>query len=272
MGGCATKPKVLKGDDGEAPSPAPAPPPEPTKEPVSAVPEAKETANFVAVEGEKKVEEDIHATGVAVLAKDFDTVESKEVEVDDDQSNKRQSLSNLFKENEKKGSVETDSIPSEPVKESVEPVEMQKESAEPVKTEPAKESAEPVAVQQESAEPIKTEPVETVKESVEPVAVQQESAEPIKTEPVEPVKVEVIEPVKQESSLETEKPAATSAIADSSVAVNPEIEKSQPEPVTEKVETEKTIEATSAPAVQVTETQNKETSTEDKTEKTEVAK
>ncbi|OMO55874.1 hypothetical protein CCACVL1_26941 [Corchorus capsularis] len=258
MGGCATKPKVLKGDDGEAPSPAPAPPPEPTKEPVPAVPEAKETANFVAVEGEKKVEEDnVHATGVAVLTKDFDIVEAKEVEVDDDQSNKRQSLSNLFKE---KGSVETDSIPSEPVKESVEPVEMQQESAEPIKTEPVepvKESVEPVAVQQESAEPIITEPVE-------PVAVQQESVEPIKTESVEPVK--------QESSSETEKHIATSTIADSSVAVNPEIEKSQPEPVSEKVETGKTIEATSAPAVQVTETQNKETSTEDKTEKTEVAK
>ena len=94
MGACATKPKVFKGDEVEVPPPVP--PPEPTKERVPAVPEAKEAA-YVIAEGEKKVEADvIHKV---VKAKDVD--EAEEVVNDDkvdDQANKRQSLSNLFKE------------------------------------------------------------------------------------------------------------------------------------------------------------------------------
>lgn len=94
MGACATKPKVFKGDEVEVPPPVP--PPEPTKERVPAVPEAKEAA-AVAAEGEKKVEADV--VHEVVKAKDVD--EAKEVVNDDkvdDQANKRQSLSNLFKE------------------------------------------------------------------------------------------------------------------------------------------------------------------------------
>ena len=94
MGGCATKPKVLKGDEREVP--VPVVPPEPTKETVPVVPDAKEAADVVA-EGEKKVEA-VDANEV-FEAKDVDEV--KEVDNDDtvdDEANKRQSLSNLFKE------------------------------------------------------------------------------------------------------------------------------------------------------------------------------
>lgn len=94
MGGCATKPKVLKGDEGEVP--APVPPPEPTKEPIPAVPEAKEAADVVA-QGEKKVEDD-HANE-AVNAKGVGEAENvADADKVDDQANKRRSLSNLFKE------------------------------------------------------------------------------------------------------------------------------------------------------------------------------
>lgn len=85
MGGCATKPKVLKGDEPEIPAPAP------SKE---AVPEPKEAALAVAVavavaaDGEKKVEADEVAEEKYVI--DDDAI--------DDQSNKRRSLSNLFQE------------------------------------------------------------------------------------------------------------------------------------------------------------------------------
>lgn len=79
MGGCATKPKVLKGDEPEIPAPAP------SKE---AVPEPKEAALAVAADGEKKVEAD-------EVAKDKDVIDDDAI---DDQSNKRRSLSNLFQE------------------------------------------------------------------------------------------------------------------------------------------------------------------------------
>ncbi|MBA0743516.1 hypothetical protein Gogos_006183 [Gossypium gossypioides] len=107
MGGCATKPKVLKGD--EIPSPV-APPPEPAKQHVQ-----------VADDEGKKVEAEV------VKAKDVD--ETKEVvivndEKVDDQANDPQSVSKLLNENEKKGVAETESdsnTPSEPTKtESVE--------------------------------------------------------------------------------------------------------------------------------------------------------
>ncbi|XP_021273993.1 patellin-2-like [Herrania umbratica] len=213
MGGCATKPKVLKGDEREVP--APIPPPEPTKEPVPAVPEAKEAADVVA-QGEKKVEDD-HANEV-VNAKDVG--EAEDVADDDkvdDQANKRQSLSNLFKENEKKGSAESDDSPSE-----------------------AAEQVSPELVQRESVEPVKTELVEPVK---------QESVEPVQTESVEPEELESVEPVKQASS-ETEKLREASVAMDLETAkpVNPIEGTSSPESVVApgKMETEQSIEATPA--------------------------
>ncbi|XP_017984080.1 PREDICTED: cyclin-dependent kinase inhibitor 1C [Theobroma cacao] len=215
MGGCATKPKVLKGDEGEVP--APVPPPEPTKEPIPAVPEAKEAADVVA-QGEKKVEDD-HANE-AVNAKGVGEAENvADDDKVDDQANKRRSLSNLFKENEKKGSAESDDSPSE-----------------------VAEQVSPELVQQESVEPVKQEPVEPVK---------QESVEPVQTESVEPVELESVEPVKQASS-ETEKLKEASVAMDLETAkpVNPVEETSSPESVVApgKIETEQSIEA--APATE----------------------
>ncbi|KAK5775750.1 Helicase required for RNAi-mediated heterochromatin assembly 1 [Gossypium arboreum] len=118
MGGCATKPKVLKGD--EMPSPV-APSPEPAKKHVQ-----------VADDEGKKVEAEI------VKAKDVD--ETKEVVIVndaklDDQANDPQSGSNLLNENEKKGVAETESdsnTPSEPTKtESVEAVKQESMETEP---------------------------------------------------------------------------------------------------------------------------------------------
>ncbi|MBA0592265.1 uncharacterized protein LOC105763647 [Gossypium raimondii] len=117
MGGCATKPKVLKGD--EIPSPV-APPPEPAKH-----------VQVAADEG-KKVEAEI------VKAKDVD--ETKEVvivnnEKVDDQANDPQSVSKLLNENERKGVAETESdsnTPSEPTKtESVEAVKQESMETDP---------------------------------------------------------------------------------------------------------------------------------------------
>ncbi|MFQ6636835.1 hypothetical protein Gotur_014198 [Gossypium turneri] len=120
MGGCATKPKVLKGD--EIPSPV-APPPEPAKQHVQ-VPDD---------EG-KKVEAEI------VKAKDVD--ETKEVvivnnEKVDDQANDPQSVTKLLNENERKGVAETETesdsnTPSEPTKtESVEAVKQESMETDP---------------------------------------------------------------------------------------------------------------------------------------------
>ncbi|KAG8497244.1 hypothetical protein CXB51_008485 [Gossypium anomalum] len=119
MGGCATKPKVLKGDEPEIPAPAP------SKE---AVPEPKEAALAVAADGEKKVEAD-------EVAKDKDVIDDDAI---DDQSNKRRSLSNLFQEKEK-GTAESDTTPSEPVK---------NETSEPALQE------SPETAKQESLEPV----------------------------------------------------------------------------------------------------------------------
>lgn len=76
MGGCATKPKVLKGDGTSSPA---APPPEPAKQHVQ-----------VADDKAKKVEAEI------VKAKDVD--ETKEDLIVHDQANDPQSVSNLLNE------------------------------------------------------------------------------------------------------------------------------------------------------------------------------
>ncbi|XVF14983.1 hypothetical protein REPUB_Repub09cG0109100 [Reevesia pubescens] len=239
MGGCATKPKVLKNDEGEVP--APVPPPEPTKDPVPAVPEAKEVGD-IAAEGEKKVETDV--VHEVVKAKDVD--ESKEEVVNDDQlddqANKRQSLSILFKE---KGAAESDNTSSEPTK---------NESLEPVK--------------QELSEPVK-----------------EESVEPMETESLEPVQIKSVEPLKQEG--EKEAPSDTDKLKETYATTNQENEEPakpidqtyKPAPVSiasGKIESAQPIEAKAAPeaaaALNVPETQNKETSSDDKEGKTEVAK
>ncbi|XVE86603.1 hypothetical protein DITRI_Ditri18aG0047100 [Diplodiscus trichospermus] len=281
MGGCATKPKVLKGDEGEVP----VPPPEPTKEPVPMVPEAKEAAN-IAAEGQDKVEADVFK------AKDVD--EAKEVGNDDkvdDQTNKRQSLSNLFKENENKGSTENDNASSQPMKiesqelvkqESLEtgkqesPVPVKQESAEPVQI----KSVQPV--KQESAGPVKIESLEPVQmKSVEPV--KQESAEPIKTESLEPVQIKAVEPVKQElQQPEKQATSDTEKLKEAYVTMTPETEAPakpieqtyKPEPVVVapgKIETEQSIESKAAPdaaatTVNVPEMQNKKKSAPGKIE------
>ncbi|MFQ6663371.1 hypothetical protein Gotur_030923 [Gossypium turneri] len=121
MGGCATKPKVLKGDEPEIPAPAP------SKE---AVPEPKEAALAVLADGEKKVEPD-------EVAKDKDVIDDDAI---DDQSNKRRSLSNLFQEKEK-GTAESDTTPSEPMKNDT-PESALQESSETAK----QESLEPVSI------------------------------------------------------------------------------------------------------------------------------
>ncbi|GMI67853.1 hypothetical protein HRI_000454600 [Hibiscus trionum] len=114
MGGCATKPKVLKGDQGEIPAPSP---------PKEAVPEAKEAA-----EGENMVE----------------AAEDRDFNIDDDQSNKR-SLSNLFKEKENKGTSESDNTQPEAEPMKKETPETLKQELEPVtKNQETKEPEKPV--------------------------------------------------------------------------------------------------------------------------------
>ncbi|GMI67622.1 hypothetical protein HRI_000431500 [Hibiscus trionum] len=128
MGGCATKFKVLKGDDRSVPA-------APTKEAVAAAPD-------VVTEKGENVEADV--VGEAIV--NDDKV--------DDEATKRQSLSNLLNENQKEGAAETETEtktdvnpPSEPTKtEPLEPVEQ--ESME--KKVPTVE-AEPLSVEPEAA-------------------------------------------------------------------------------------------------------------------------
>ncbi|XP_039031043.1 MARCKS-related protein 1-A-like [Hibiscus syriacus] len=143
MGGCATKPKVLKADDRSIP----APPPEPKKEAVAA--EAKEGVDVVAEKGDRKEEGDV--VGVDVKSKDVDEA----YKVDDEES-MPQSLGNLLNENENKSLAETETDNNKP--------------SEPAKTEPL----EPV--DQESTEEKKPiEPIESTKE-LEPLSVEVEAA------------------------------------------------------------------------------------------------
>lgn len=122
MGGCATKPKVLKGEEGEAPAPAPAP--EPAKEQVAAaggggaIPTTTTTTTLPseakdvvvveecgdqkkAEEGDKKVDDD-QPDATANDVEDNKEVNKEIVEDDkkvdgDHQETKPRSLSNLFK-------------------------------------------------------------------------------------------------------------------------------------------------------------------------------
>ncbi|GMI68619.1 hypothetical protein HRI_000531200 [Hibiscus trionum] len=146
MGGCATKPKVLKADDRSIP----APPPESTKEAIAEASEAKEGGLVVAEKGDQKAEVDV--VGEDVKSKDVD-----EAEKVDDESNTRQSLGNLLNENEKKGVAETETV-----------IEADNNTpSEPTKTEPA---------EQESAEEkVPAEPIESAKEP-EPLSVEPEAA------------------------------------------------------------------------------------------------
>ena len=159
-------------------------------------------------------------------------------------------------QNEKKGSAENDNAPSEP---------------------PESESLE--TVKQESLEIMKQELLEPVK---------QESPEPVKTESLEPVQIKTVKQVKQEL-LEPEKqaPLDTEKLKETNVTMNQETEEPanpieqtyKPEPVyvaPGKIESVQSIEVESASevaaAVNVPETQNKETSADYKEGKTEVAK
>ncbi|GLU13250.1 hypothetical protein SLE2022_298930 [Rubroshorea leprosula] len=131
MGGCATKPKVLKGEEGKAPVSAPAPAKEAELVTPAAVTESREV---VVVAG----------GGDAVVK-----VEEEIVEVDDEQGGKRQSLSNLFKEKEGEELTESDKTPLEPVKQT----ETEKEQSEPVKPkEPAEEEKQNEFKQGQEAE------------------------------------------------------------------------------------------------------------------------
>ncbi|XVF17073.1 hypothetical protein REPUB_Repub10bG0086400 [Reevesia pubescens] len=250
MGGCATKPKFLKDDEEKVP--VPVPPPEPTKEPVPAVPEAKEAADHhvVGAEGEKKVEADV--VHEVVKAKDVDEAAK---EVVNDQADKQRSLSSSFEEN---GAAEKDKTPSEPTK-------------------------------NESAEPVKQELLETVKEeSTEPV--KQEPVEPVEIESLEHVQIKSVEPVKQElSEPEKQAPSDAEKLKEANATMNQVTEKpskpteqtNKPVPMSVapgKIESAQSIEAKPAPeaaaaaavAVNVPETQNKETSADGKEGKTEV--
>ncbi|XP_022774871.1 FK506-binding protein 4 [Durio zibethinus] len=228
MGGCATKPKALKDDEGEVPVPDP----EPTKEPVPAVPEAKEAAD-VATEGEKKAEADV----VNEIVKAKEVVNDDKV---DDQANKRQSLSNLFKENEKKGSAESDNTPSEQTK---------SESLESVK--------------QESLEPVKI-------ESLAPVQIK--SVEPVKQEPEKQAPSDTTDKLKEayvtmdQETKEPEKPTEQTYKPEPVSVAPRKIESVQ------SIEAKPAPEAAAAAAVNVLETKNKETSADDKKGKKEVAK
>ncbi|KAJ8765290.1 hypothetical protein K2173_011987 [Erythroxylum novogranatense] len=106
MGACATKPKVAKDNEGKAP----VPPPETVKEEVAAEVK-KEEVTGVAEEEKKVVEREVGDQGHGKV-KDVDD----DHKVDDD-SSKRRSLSNLFKEKEGEKQIpEADNKPVEQVK------------------------------------------------------------------------------------------------------------------------------------------------------------
>ncbi|XP_039014584.1 patellin-1-like [Hibiscus syriacus] len=143
MGGCATKPKVLKADNRSIP----APPPEPKKEAVAE--EAEEGVDVVAEKGDREAEGDV--VGDDVKSKDVD--EANKV---DDGTSKPESLGNLLNENENKSVTETETDNNAP--------------SEPTKTEPLD------AADQESTEEKKpTEPIESTKEP-EPLSVEPQAA------------------------------------------------------------------------------------------------
>ncbi|KAJ4953645.1 hypothetical protein NE237_030477 [Protea cynaroides] len=111
MGGCATKLKVLKGDDDSAPAPAP--------ETVKEVSETKEVVNKEVA----KLTTDEEGTKIQGAGNEETVkVEGGDSEKVDDIGNKPRSLSNLFKESgqdeESSGKSETTQtivVPSEPV-------------------------------------------------------------------------------------------------------------------------------------------------------------
>ncbi|KAL4380080.1 hypothetical protein GQ457_02G017390 [Hibiscus cannabinus] len=152
MGGCATKPKVSKGAEGEIPAPS---------LPKEAVPEVEK-----AVEGENKVE----------TAKDRDVTDDN---IDDDQSNKRRSLSNLFEEKEHQGTAESDNTQSEETLESLpqELLETVKEELVPppvTKNQETKEPeklAEPASLSPGNAESVQSNQAEPAPEAATTAAV-----------------------------------------------------------------------------------------------------
>ncbi|KAL5818655.1 hypothetical protein ACOSQ4_022497 [Xanthoceras sorbifolium] len=125
MGGCATKPKVLKSDEAEVPVPAPA-----SKETVEP---AKEVVLFE--EAEKKKEGDGDGVGVDGAGTVREIVVEDDTAAaagggDDDLESKPRSLSNLFKSEEEKDSTAFEEATSEPVKEETKVTEKLKEEPE----------------------------------------------------------------------------------------------------------------------------------------------
>ncbi|XP_061943556.1 flocculation protein FLO11 [Populus nigra] len=209
MGACATKPEVLK--EGQTPEPA--------KEEV-----------VVATGGDVQVEDKVVAVDEeekkVVFEKDIGDVggdKVEETEIVDD--NKRRSLSNLFKENEKgkepkesdKASAEQEKPETSETKKPTEP-EVPKEEPSTVKEEPVvviepKDVNAPVKVETEKVtSEVKPETSET-KKPTEPEVPEEESST-VKEEPVVVIEPkDVNAPVKVETEKVTSEVAAAAAAA-----------------------------------------------------------
>lgn len=148
MGGCASKPKGLKAEIGEAPAPAPAP----AKEELGSFSEIKE------VEEEASVD--------ASDGKDKEIVEDDKF---DDQANKRRSLSLLFKENETLNDKtrETENAQPDPDVIKEEPTEKAKEESEVENWEISNEQI-PTSVADAAPEKFETEKIIETKTVAEP--------------------------------------------------------------------------------------------------------
>ncbi|KAK3211550.1 hypothetical protein Dsin_016256 [Dipteronia sinensis] len=245
MGGCATKPKVLKSDESEIPAPAP----------------DSATKEVVVVEEGEKVKEGGDVVGVVIdeagKVKEIVVEENKVAAAadDDDLEIKPRSLSNLFKSEEEQDSTVFEEAPSEPLKE--ETKEFGEAPSKPLKEETTKEFEEA------PSEPLKEETTKEFEEAPsEPL--KEETTKEFEEAPSEPLKKETKEPEKPKE--EPEKPKEEpEKLKEVSEAKPPEVEQQVAElPLSptfvdapEKAITEKAQEATPAAVTEINESPEK---------------
>ncbi|GMY11171.1 aspartic and glutamic acid-rich protein isoform X4 [Fagus crenata] len=233
MGGCATKPKVLKEESAPEPEPAKeekaVETPELTKEEEPGV-KALDNIDIVKEEKEKVVVE-----GEGDKAKEIvdDDVKAKEI-VDDDkvdeQGSKRRSLSLLFKQNEEVKDSTGDGNPA------VEPLKQEEPS---VNIKPADESETKLSEVEKYEIPVEKAPVPEVVDAQNPITPVEVTLAPV-----------VVDTQKDEIPVELT-PATVFVDAQESLTPVQKTSVSEPVNALEKAETEKTIESapTEAPKV-----------------------
>ncbi|KAJ8769659.1 hypothetical protein K2173_005262 [Erythroxylum novogranatense] len=252
MGACATKPKVAKDKEDTAPVPAP----ETVKEETAAAPAAevvkKEEVASVIEEEKKVVEREVGDEGDDKV-KDI-------VEADDDESSKRRSLGNLFKEKGEETGAEK--VKQEP-KEVAEPVTQEQfsEIQNPVKESSVNETPieEPLVTEKPAKEQLVTEESKgpVIQKSTEENSAPEEIKEPeaqvvvpvtdkhVESDVKQELFVEAPEALPQEEKTEVPVPVESipSKAVDNVVLVEVEKEKSKEEiPAVETKSIEKPVE------------------------------